>query len=199
MNVQINQWQNLFFNALQDKNKREFYRQVLRFTIFNTPKMICTSLRIAAPPIAILGLPAWASRCAKARTNGDVEPCEMRANGDRSQAPRVADRVQLVRLRSFWRICSYSSLVTAPASRAFRRSFSSQPFDICVDCSTFTTVSPPQAQSPVATRRTTAARTICVLIIIVRLPCDVTARCRPASCACDRIPCRSLRPYRELP
>ena len=33
MNVQINQWQNLFFNTLQDKNKSEFYRLVVRFTI----------------------------------------------------------------------------------------------------------------------------------------------------------------------
>ena len=33
MNVQINQWQNLFFNSLQDKNKPEFYRLILRFTM----------------------------------------------------------------------------------------------------------------------------------------------------------------------
>jgi vitamin B12/bleomycin/antimicrobial peptide transport system ATP-binding/permease protein len=33
MNVQINEWQNLFFNTLQDKNKAEFYRQLLRFAI----------------------------------------------------------------------------------------------------------------------------------------------------------------------
>ena len=33
MNVQINEWQNLFFNTLQDKNKAEFYRQILRFTM----------------------------------------------------------------------------------------------------------------------------------------------------------------------
>ena len=33
MNVQINQWQNLFFNTLQDKDNAEFYRQVLRFTM----------------------------------------------------------------------------------------------------------------------------------------------------------------------
>ena len=33
MNVQINEWQNLFFNTLQDKNKPEFYRQILRFTM----------------------------------------------------------------------------------------------------------------------------------------------------------------------
>ena len=33
MNVQINEWQNLFFNTLQDKNKAEFYRQILRFAL----------------------------------------------------------------------------------------------------------------------------------------------------------------------
>ena len=33
MNVQINAWQNLFFNTLQDKNKPEFYRQILRFSL----------------------------------------------------------------------------------------------------------------------------------------------------------------------
>jgi vitamin B12/bleomycin/antimicrobial peptide transport system ATP-binding/permease protein len=33
MNVQINQWQNLFFNTLQDKDKAEFYRQILRFAL----------------------------------------------------------------------------------------------------------------------------------------------------------------------
>src|SRR5689334_12523746 len=33
MNVQINEWQNLFFNTLQDKNKPEFYRQILRFSM----------------------------------------------------------------------------------------------------------------------------------------------------------------------
>jgi vitamin B12/bleomycin/antimicrobial peptide transport system ATP-binding/permease protein len=33
MNVQINQWQNLFFNTLQDKQKAEFYRQILRFAL----------------------------------------------------------------------------------------------------------------------------------------------------------------------
>jgi putative ATP-binding cassette transporter len=33
MNVQINQWQNLFFNTLQDKDKAEFYRQILRFAV----------------------------------------------------------------------------------------------------------------------------------------------------------------------
>jgi putative ATP-binding cassette transporter len=33
MNVQINEWQNLFFNTLQDKNKPEFYRQILRFAM----------------------------------------------------------------------------------------------------------------------------------------------------------------------
>ncbi len=33
MNVQINEWQNLFFNTLQDKNKPEFYRQILRFSL----------------------------------------------------------------------------------------------------------------------------------------------------------------------
>jgi putative ATP-binding cassette transporter len=33
MNVQINEWQNLFFNTLQDKNKPEFYRQILRFAL----------------------------------------------------------------------------------------------------------------------------------------------------------------------
>ena len=32
MNVQINEWQNLFFNTLQDKNKPEFYRQILHFS-----------------------------------------------------------------------------------------------------------------------------------------------------------------------
>ena len=31
MNVQINLWQNQFFNALQDKNQPQFYRQLLRF------------------------------------------------------------------------------------------------------------------------------------------------------------------------
>ena len=36
MNVQINQWQNLFFNTLQDKNKAEFYRQILRFAALAT-------------------------------------------------------------------------------------------------------------------------------------------------------------------
>src|SRR5262245_48027793 len=36
MNVQINEWQNLFFNTLQDKNKAEFYRQVLRFSMLAT-------------------------------------------------------------------------------------------------------------------------------------------------------------------
>jgi putative ATP-binding cassette transporter len=33
MNVQINEWQNLFFNTLQDKQKAEFYRQILRFAL----------------------------------------------------------------------------------------------------------------------------------------------------------------------
>jgi len=33
MNVQINQWQNLFFNSLQDKDKPEFYRLILKFTM----------------------------------------------------------------------------------------------------------------------------------------------------------------------
>jgi putative ATP-binding cassette transporter len=33
MNVQINEWQNLFFNTLQDKNKPEFYRQIVRFSV----------------------------------------------------------------------------------------------------------------------------------------------------------------------
>src|SRR5689334_1286596 len=33
MNVQINEWQNLFFNTLQDKNKPEFYRQIVRFSL----------------------------------------------------------------------------------------------------------------------------------------------------------------------
>jgi len=33
MNVLINEWQNLFFNTLQDKNKAEFYRQILRFAL----------------------------------------------------------------------------------------------------------------------------------------------------------------------
>ncbi|HKQ24139.1 MAG TPA: ABC transporter ATP-binding protein/permease [Burkholderiales bacterium] len=33
MNVQINQWQNLFFNSLQDKNKPEFYSLILRFSM----------------------------------------------------------------------------------------------------------------------------------------------------------------------
>jgi putative ATP-binding cassette transporter len=33
MNVQINEWQNLFFNTLQDKDKAEFYRQILRFAL----------------------------------------------------------------------------------------------------------------------------------------------------------------------
>src|SRR5262249_41739102 len=36
MNVQINEWQNLFFNTLQDKDKAEFYRQILRFAILAT-------------------------------------------------------------------------------------------------------------------------------------------------------------------
>jgi putative ATP-binding cassette transporter len=36
MNVLINEWQNLFFNTLQDKNKAEFYRQVLRFSLLAT-------------------------------------------------------------------------------------------------------------------------------------------------------------------
>src|SRR5690349_3870424 len=31
MNVQINMWQNQFFNSLQDKNQSQFYRQLLRF------------------------------------------------------------------------------------------------------------------------------------------------------------------------
>ena len=31
MNVQINLWQNLFFNSLQDKNESQFYYQLLRF------------------------------------------------------------------------------------------------------------------------------------------------------------------------
>ncbi len=31
MNVQINLWQNHFFNALQDKNQQQFYHQLLRF------------------------------------------------------------------------------------------------------------------------------------------------------------------------
>ena len=31
MNVQINLWQNLFFNSLQDKNESQFYHQLLRF------------------------------------------------------------------------------------------------------------------------------------------------------------------------
>jgi vitamin B12/bleomycin/antimicrobial peptide transport system ATP-binding/permease protein len=33
MNVLINEWQNLFFNTLQDKNKAEFYRQITRFAL----------------------------------------------------------------------------------------------------------------------------------------------------------------------
>jgi len=33
MIVLINEWQNLFFNTLQDKNKAEFYRQILRFAL----------------------------------------------------------------------------------------------------------------------------------------------------------------------
>jgi vitamin B12/bleomycin/antimicrobial peptide transport system ATP-binding/permease protein len=33
MNVRINEWQNLFFNTLQDKNKAEFYHQILRFAL----------------------------------------------------------------------------------------------------------------------------------------------------------------------
>jgi putative ATP-binding cassette transporter len=33
MNVRINEWQNLFFNTLQDKDKAEFYRQILRFAL----------------------------------------------------------------------------------------------------------------------------------------------------------------------
>ena len=31
MNVQINEWQNDFYNSLQDKNRSEFFRQLLRF------------------------------------------------------------------------------------------------------------------------------------------------------------------------
>ena len=33
MNVQINGWQKLFFNALEDKNRAELYRQILRFVM----------------------------------------------------------------------------------------------------------------------------------------------------------------------
>jgi putative ATP-binding cassette transporter len=33
MNVQINEWQNNFYNALQDKNRAEFYRQLMRFVL----------------------------------------------------------------------------------------------------------------------------------------------------------------------
>jgi vitamin B12/bleomycin/antimicrobial peptide transport system ATP-binding/permease protein len=33
MNVQINRWQNVFFNALQDKNEPELYYQMLRFVL----------------------------------------------------------------------------------------------------------------------------------------------------------------------
>ena len=33
MNVLINEWQNLFFNTLQDKNKAEFYKQITRFAL----------------------------------------------------------------------------------------------------------------------------------------------------------------------
>jgi len=33
MNVQINRWQNVFFNALQDKDERELYYQLLRFIL----------------------------------------------------------------------------------------------------------------------------------------------------------------------
>ena len=33
MNVQINRWQNAFFNALQDKDQRELYHQLLRFLL----------------------------------------------------------------------------------------------------------------------------------------------------------------------
>ena len=31
LNVQINQWQNHFFNSLQDRDESQFYRQLLRF------------------------------------------------------------------------------------------------------------------------------------------------------------------------
>jgi len=41
MNVLINEWQNLFFNTLQDKNKAEFYRQILRFAL--PVRRSCTS------------------------------------------------------------------------------------------------------------------------------------------------------------
>ena len=33
MNVQLNAWQNLFFNTLQNNNRAEFYRQILRFAL----------------------------------------------------------------------------------------------------------------------------------------------------------------------
>ncbi|MEO8630893.1 MAG: SbmA/BacA-like family transporter, partial [Betaproteobacteria bacterium] len=36
MNVRINQWQNLFFNTLQDKNQAEFYRQITWFAVLAT-------------------------------------------------------------------------------------------------------------------------------------------------------------------
>ena len=33
MDVLFNDWYNLFYNTLQDKNKPEFYRQILRFSV----------------------------------------------------------------------------------------------------------------------------------------------------------------------
>jgi vitamin B12/bleomycin/antimicrobial peptide transport system ATP-binding/permease protein len=36
MNVKINEWQNLFFNTLQDKNQAEFYRQITWFAALAT-------------------------------------------------------------------------------------------------------------------------------------------------------------------
>ena len=37
MNVQINLWQNQFFNALQDKNQPQFYRQLLEKCVIDDP------------------------------------------------------------------------------------------------------------------------------------------------------------------
>ena len=97
MNVQINQWQNLFFNTLQDKNNAEFYRQVLRFTMLAAIWIVMAVYSLYLTQLLQIRWRRWLTNKYLKEWLGDRAYYPMQLKGNQTDNPdqRVAEDLKI--------------------------------------------------------------------------------------------------------